>query len=61
MPDVIAAKPHRGRKAIGKIGENCIQFVQQIIFEHAIMNGVVDDDEIGVIGEGANANGDKQR
>ena len=59
--DVIAAEAHGRRKAVGEIGEQRVELVQQVIFENAIVDRIVDDHEIRVIGEGADAIGKQQR
>ena len=58
---VIAAKAHRGRKSVRQVGKNCDPFVRVIGFKDAIVGRVVDDDEHGVIGEGANAKSSDER
>ena len=60
MLDVIVAKPHRGRHGVRQIGEDAGPFVPHRLFEDGVVAGVVNDDEHGVIGEGADAEGDDQ-
>src|SRR5579875_1386382 len=58
---VVAAKAHRGWESVRQVGDDRDPFVAERRLEDRVVNGIVDDDEHGVIGEGADAIGPDDR